>query len=144
MKGRQVGQLGEDLALEYLEKQGVHILARNYNAYGGEIDLVGYRRGVLLFVEVKTRTGTQWGTGAEAMDEEKLRRIERAAKQFSRAHEEHGKISVLYWPGIWVPRRIRHRRVDGIEIYLYPDGTPKSINRIEDIGYEIRQHPRTE
>ncbi len=144
MRGSQVGKIGEDLAFDYLEKQGVRILARNYSVYGGEIDLVGFRRGVLLFVEVKTRTGTQWGTGAEAMDEEKIRHVERAAKGFSRAHEEKGKIPVLYWPGIWVPRRIRHRRVDGIEIYLYPDGTLKSISRIEDIGYEIRQYPRTE
>ncbi|MBQ9795215.1 MAG: YraN family protein [Clostridia bacterium] len=144
MRGHKVGKLGEDLALQYLEKQGVRILARNYNVYGGEIDLIGFRRGVLLFVEVKTRTGTQWGTGAEAMDGEKIRHVERAAREFSKAHEEYGKIPVLYWPGIWVPRRIRHRRIDGIEVYLYPDGTPKSINRIEDIGYEIRQHPRTE
>ena len=144
MRGHKVGKLGEDLALHYLEKQGVRILARNYSVYGGEIDLVGFRRGVLLFVEVKTRTGTQWGTGVEAMGGEKIRHVERAAKEFSRAHEERGKIPVLYWPGIWVPRRIRHRRVDGVEVYLYPDVTPKSINRIEDIGYEIRQHPRTE
>lgn len=144
MRGHKVGKLGEDLALQYLEKQGVRILARNYNVYGGEIDLIGFRRGVLLFVEVKTRTGTQWGTGAEAMDGEKIRHVERAAREFSKAHEEYGKIPVLYWPGIWVPRRIRHRRIDGIEVYLLPDGTPKSINRIEDIGYEIRQHPRTE
>lgn len=144
MNGRRVGKLGEELALQYLEKQGVRILTRNYSVHGGEIDLVGFYRGTLLFVEVKTRTGTQWGTGAEAMDEEKLRRVERAAKEFSRAHEENGRIPVLYWPGIWVPRRIRHRRIDGVEVYLYPDGTPKSINRIEDIGYEIRQHPRTE
>ena len=144
MRGHKVGKLGEDLALQYLEKQGVRILVRNYNVYGGEIDLIGFRRGVLLFVEVKTRTGTQWGTGAEAMDGEKIRHVERAAREFSKAHEEYGKIPVLYWPGIWVPRRIRHRRIDGIEVYLHPDGTPKSINRIEDIGYEIRQHPRTE
>lgn len=144
MRGHKVGKLGEDLALQYLEKQGVRILARNYNVYGGEIDLIGFRRGVLLFVEVKTRTGTQWGTGAEAIDGEKIRHVERAAREFSKAHEEYGKIPVLYWPGIWVPRRIRHRRIDGIEVYLHPDGTPKSINRIEDIGYEIRQHPRTE
>ena len=144
MKSNRVGKLGEDLAAEFLEKQGVRILARNYSVYGGEIDLVGFRRGVLLFVEVKTRSGTQWGTGEEAMGEEKIRHVERAAKQFSRLHEQNGKISVLYWPGIWISRRIRHRRIDGVEIYLNPDGTQKSVRRIEDIGYEIRQHPRTE
>ena len=144
MKPSQVGKLGERLAEDFLREKGVTVLARNYSVHGGEIDLVGFRRGVLLFVEVKTRTGNTWGTGAEAMGEEKLRRVERAAKEFLRVHVPEGKISVPFWLGIWMPRRIRHMRVDGVEVNLHPDGTPKSINHIEDMGYEIRQHPRTE
>ncbi len=144
MKPSEVGKLGERLAENFLRRKGVAILARNYSVYGGEIDLVGFRRGVLLFVEVKTRTGTTWGTGAEAMGEEKLRRVEKAAKAFLHTHAPYGKLSVPFWFGTWMPRRIRHTRVDGVEVYLHPDGTPKSINHIEDMGYEIRQHPRTE
>ena len=132
MKPSQVGKLGERLAEDFLRGKGIKILSRNFAVHGGEIDLVGYRRGVLIFVEV----------GAEAMGEEKLRCVEKAAKAFLRTHAPHGKLSVPFWFGTWVPATIRHMRVDGVEVNLHPDGTPKSINHLEDMGYEIRQHPR--
>lgn len=142
MTPAQVGKLGERLAEEFLRGKGVTILSRNYSVHGGEIDLIGFHRGTLIFAEVKTRTGNTWGTGAEAMGEEKLRCVERAAKAFLRAHAPGGKLSVPFWFGTWMPRRIRHMRIDGVEVNLHPDGTPKSINHLEDMGYEIRQHPR--
>lgn len=142
MKPSQVGKLGERMAEDFLRRKGVAVLARNFSVHGGEIDLIGYRRGVLLFIEVKTRTGNTWGTGAEAMGEEKLRCVERAAKAFLRTHAPYGRISVPFWFGTWVSRTIRHMRIDGVEVTLHPDGTPKSINHLEDMGYEIRQHPR--
>lgn len=144
MKPSQVGKLGERLAEDFLRRKGMAVLARNYSVHGGEIDLVCFRGGTLIFAEVKTRTGTSWGTGAEAMGEEKLRCVERAAKAFVRAHAPYGRISVPFWFGTWMPRRIRHMRVDGVEVNLHPDGTLKNINYIEDMGYEIRQHPRTD
>lgn len=144
MNRAEIGRLGERLAEEFLQAQGIHILAKNYSVHGGEIDLVGYRRGGLIFYEVKTRTGTSWGTAAEAIHEEKLRSVERAAKQFFFAHVKNGRVPVLYGAAIWLPRRVRYQRIDGIEVYLHPDGSLKSINKIEDMGYEIRQHARTE
>lgn len=140
MNRAQVGKLGESLAESYLQKQGVRILAKNYSVHGGEIDLVGYRRGGLIYYEVKTRTGTSWGTARDAMHEEKIRSVERAAKQFARQHVSFGKVPVCYPIGLWIPRRVRFQRIDGIEVYLHPDGTLQSINKIEDMGYEIRQH----
>ncbi len=143
-KGAWVGRQGEQLASEYLKKQGVRLLARNYNVHGGEIDLIGYRRGGLLFFEVKTRTGDRWGTPAEAIGEQKLRCIERAAHAFLRQFASSGSIPVQYAGLVWLKRRIRYCRIDGIEVYLHTDGTLQRINRIEDMGYEIRQHARTE
>lgn len=140
MTRAEVGKRGESLAEAYLQKQGVRILAKNYSVHGGEIDLVGYRRGGLVYYEVKTRTGTSWGTARDAMHEDKIRSVEHAAKQFARQHVSYGKVPVCYPLGIWIPRRVRFQRVDGIEVYLNPDGTTQSINKIEDIGYEIRQH----
>lgn len=140
MTRAEIGKRGEMLAEEYLQKQGVRILAKNYSVHGGEIDLVGYHRGGLVYYEVKTRTGTSWGTARDAMHEDKIRSVEYAAKQFARQHVSYGKVPVCYPLGIWIPRRVRFQRVDGIEVYLNPDGTTQSINKIEDIGYEIRQH----
>ncbi len=144
MNRAEIGRLGERLAAEHLEKQGVRILAKNYSIHGGEIDLIGFRRGGLLYFEVKTRTGNSWGTPAEAISREKLRCMERTAKEFIRTHAGDGKVPVLYSFGICIPRRIRYQRIDGIEVFLRPDGSLDKINRIEDMGYEIRQHARTE
>lgn len=140
MTRAEVGKRGETLAEEYLQKQGVRIVAKNYSVHGGEIDLIGYRRGGLIYYEVKTRTGVSWGTARDAMHEDKIRSVEYAAKQFVRQHVSYGNIPVCYPLGLWIPRRVRFQRIDGIEVYLNPDGTLQSINRIEDIGYEIRQH----
>lgn len=142
MRSGEVGWLGERLAEDYLKKHGVRILARNYSVHGGEIDLIGFCRGGLLYIEVKTRTGESWGSGADAIHREKLRRIERAAKAFAHAHISGGKVPVFYGFGLRLPRRVRYQRIDGIEVYLQKDGSLQKINRIEDMGYEIRQHTR--
>ena len=142
MTGAEIGKLGERLAEAFLEKQGVRILAQNYSVHGGEIDLVGFSRGGLLYFEVKTRTGTGWGTPAEAIHREKLRRVERAAREFARAHVSGGRVPVFYPFGLRLLRRVRYQRIDGIEVYLHADGSLQKINRIEDMGYEIRQHAR--
>ena len=140
MNRAQIGKHGESLAENYLQKLGVHILAKNYSVHGGEIDLVGYRRGGLIYYEVKTRTGTSWGTARDAMHQEKIRSVEHAAKQFARQHVRYKKVPVCHRFGIWLPRRVRFQRVDGVEVYLAPNGALQSINIIEDMGYEIRQH----
>lgn len=144
MKSGEIGRLGERLAEAYLEKQGVRILARNYSVHGGEIDLIGFCRGGLLYIEVKTRTGEGWGSAAEAIHREKLRCIERAAKAFAREHVSGDKVPVFYGFGLRLHRRVRYQRIDGIEVYLHGNGSLQKINRIEDMGYEIRQHAREE
>jgi len=47
------GRLGEDIAKEYLEKQGYKIISQNFRTKTGEIDLIAEKRGTLVFVEVK-------------------------------------------------------------------------------------------
>ena len=57
----QVGRKYEDLAAEYLKKQGYRILERNYRCRKGEIDLIGIQEGYLCFVEVKYRSSGEFG-----------------------------------------------------------------------------------
>ena len=63
---KQTGRAGEEAAGRYLEKKGFRVIASDYATSGGELDLVTYRRGALVFVEVKTRSGNAFGTPAEA------------------------------------------------------------------------------
>ncbi|MGD0499549.1 MAG: YraN family protein [Bryobacteraceae bacterium] len=80
------GRVGEDLAHRYLRRRGCAIVARNYQppAGGGELDLVAWQGATLVFVEVKTRTVTDFGTPDRAVDREKRVRVERAARDYAR------------------------------------------------------------
>ena len=52
---QNTGQLGEDIAVKYLEKHGYRILERNYRKPWGEIDIVTQQNDELIFIEVKTQ-----------------------------------------------------------------------------------------
>lgn len=74
------------MAAEHLAKRGWDVLARNYRAGPKEIDLVVARRGVVAFVEVKTRATASGGTPLEPIGRSKRRAVEAAARQWIRAH----------------------------------------------------------
>jgi len=73
---------GEDGACAYLEVQGYRILKRNYRCYSGEIDIIASKDNVLSFVEVKTRSSTQYGLPREAVTYGKQKKIRRAAENY--------------------------------------------------------------
>jgi putative endonuclease len=57
MGNRELGLAGEKAACVYLKRNGYRIISRNYRSPFGEIDIVAFREGVLVFCEVKTRSG---------------------------------------------------------------------------------------
>lgn len=76
----RTGNLGEDLACEYLKKQGYKILERNYRIRGGEIDIVAMDKNYLVFVEVKARLSHEYGKPAESMTPWKIKYLIKTAK----------------------------------------------------------------
>ena len=70
-----LGKLGEDLACRELARRGYAVLARRYRTRFGEIDIVCEHDGTIVFVEVKARKTTRFGTAAEAIPFWKRRRI---------------------------------------------------------------------
>jgi len=86
-----LGARGERLAARYLRRRGFAIVARNFRGRAGEIDLVGLDGDVLVFVEVKTRSGERWGRPDEAVDRRKQRQMERVAEEFVRRHRLHDR-----------------------------------------------------
>jgi putative endonuclease len=61
----RLGAQGEAIAAAHLEAQGLHITDRNYRSRYGEIDLVAEEGDTLVFVEVKARRATAYGTPEE-------------------------------------------------------------------------------
>lgn len=76
---RDLGQAGEDLAADVLAARGFRILERGYRTRMGEIDLIAAKDGLLVFIEVKTRSSLACGRPSEAVDARKQARILRAA-----------------------------------------------------------------
>jgi putative endonuclease len=78
---RQLGQLGEDLAAQHLERLGYEIVARNHRTRHGELDIVAADRTTLVFVEVKTRRA---GPGApfDALHDRKRGQVRRLAAEY--------------------------------------------------------------
>ena len=69
------GKRGEDEAAKYLERRGYKVLTKNYRCRLGEIDIVARDGDTIVFVEVKTRGGSDFGEGVESVDVRKQRRI---------------------------------------------------------------------
>lgn len=82
LSGSVSGRGGEHIAEEYLLRKGAVILAKNYKAAGGEIDLIARMDGRLVFVEVKARFGRRYGSPGEAITKDKAARVRRAAAAF--------------------------------------------------------------
>lgn len=87
MEKRDLGMKGEDCAAHYLKYMGYEILERNFRCRYGEIDIVALDGDTLCFVEVKTRSRTDYGLPCQAVDRRKILHIKRCAYVYLRAHE---------------------------------------------------------
>lgn len=79
MMKQKIGKSGEDIAARYLRQQGYRILGRGVHAGRlGELDIVAFRDGMLVFVEVKARRTSRFGSPEEAVTSQKVQKLQRA------------------------------------------------------------------
>jgi putative endonuclease len=80
------GRRAEDLAHRFLKAEGYTIVARNYRLAAGdaEADLIAWEGGTLVIVEVKSRKSDEFGPPERAFDQDKLRQVQTAARQYAR------------------------------------------------------------
>ncbi len=76
---QRVGKAGEAAARSYLQRKGYRVAEVNYRSPYGEIDIVAFHGSILVFVEVRTRTGSSFGTPEESITAEKLNHLKRTA-----------------------------------------------------------------
>ena len=79
------GRHAEDLACDYLERQGLRVVERNYRCKAGELDLVMQHGDVLVFVEVRYRRSPRFGGAAASVDRRKQAKLITAALHFMQA-----------------------------------------------------------
>ena len=83
---RQIGSKYEQLAADYLKKQGYCIVERNYYTPYGEIDIIAKQDEVLVFVEIKYRSNRRYGAATDAVDHRKQWRISKSAMYYYAYH----------------------------------------------------------
>ena len=87
MNTRKKGAAYEQVAMEYLQRQGVVILEHNYRNRKGEIDIIGQHGEYTVFFEVKYRKDTAKGDPVEAVGYGKQRTICRVADHYRMIHQ---------------------------------------------------------
>jgi len=98
--------IGEDAACNFLLKKGYKILERNFRKGYGEIDIIATHKGVLVFIEVKTRSSSRYGTPFDAISSGKLKTLLKGANFYKyMLHNELpdamrvDAIGVIVWGG---------------------------------------------
>ena len=84
MQKKELGKKGEEIALRFLKKHGYRILERNYACKMGEVDIIAKEKDTLVFVEVKTRTSTEFGPPQLAVNSSKQRQLSKVALTYLR------------------------------------------------------------
>lgn len=96
MNTREKGTEQEQLAATYLEARGMKIAEQNFRCRQGEIDIVGYHNGYLVFVEVKYRKNTQKGSALEAVNKRKQQQICKVADYYRYTRKVSARTGIRY------------------------------------------------
>jgi putative endonuclease len=78
----KLGQLGEDLAVDFLQKNGYEILDRNWRFQKAEVDIIAQKKDVLAVVEVKTRSSLEFGLPQDFVNPKKIQLLVKAINEY--------------------------------------------------------------
>jgi putative endonuclease len=113
---RRFGDFGERVAASHLEKQGYEILERNWSTREGEIDIIAKLGDTLLFVEVRSRQGRNFGLPEESITGRKASHVRAAAAAYAQEH----------------PEAPANQRIDVVVLELDAKGRVMRVEQIEN------------
>ena len=115
-KRKEVGAIGEKLAADLLKKRGYKIIQRNFRCREGEIDIIAQKDECLVFVEVRTKKNTAFGTPEESVTLSKREKLIALANTYIQAYNKP--------PQSW--------RIDVVAVELTPDNRVSRLEHIEN------------
>lgn len=121
----ELGHTGEEAAARYLMFHDYSIRSMNWRTGHKEIDIVAEKRGLLVFVEVKSRRDEAYGLPEDAVDEEKIHNLVSAADTYMRYYELDMPVrfDIITVTGLSKPFHIRHIK-NAFSSPLYGSGQP--------------------
>ncbi|WP_026904102.1 YraN family protein [Pedobacter glucosidilyticus] len=87
-----LGKNGEQIAKDFLEQQGFEILDENWCFGKAEVDLIAFKHKTIIFIEVKTRSGSAFGQPEDFVDVKKQRLLTDAAEEYVYLMNHQGEI----------------------------------------------------
>ena len=124
MNNQTLGKLGEQIAVSYLRNQGYKIIETNFYKKWGEIDIIAIEpkaskgKGVLVFVEVKTRREFDFITPEESISSKKISSLKKTALFYKNSHKDFPEVL----------------RIDFVGVVLNKENNPIKINLIKNIS----------
>jgi len=114
---KELGDLGEGIAKKFLKSKGLKFIESNFKFKNKEIDLIfcDKKNKIIIFVEVKTRTGKEYGEPERAINSYKQLNVRQAASVFIMKNDEYEKFD---------------RRFDSVSVFMGND--KPEINHIEN------------
>lgn len=118
MNKKELGDIGETLAIQYVQSKGYKILSKNFRCKFGEIDIIAKYKNFYVFIEVKTRKNLIFGRPIEAVNSKKIAHMLKTIRFYLKKNNiSNADI-----------------RIDAIEIILI-DLKNYKINHLENIYY---------
>ena len=116
------GKWGEQEAAKYLRKEGYVLLSAGYRTRHGELDIIAEKDGIIVVVEVKTRSAFDFARGIDAVSPHKIRRMKSAAMAYISSRNDD-----------------RPLRFDVIEILAgeFRDDPPKELNHYKNVYIDM-------
>lgn len=78
----ELGEKGEQLAVEFLQKEGYTILEKNWRFKKAEVDIIAQKKDMLVSVEVKTRTSNYFGNPQDFVNQKKIQLLVEAINEY--------------------------------------------------------------
>jgi putative endonuclease len=116
MKRKEIGEAGEKLAKNFLKKKGYRIRQTNFRCRQGEIDIIAEKKGYLVFVEVRTKSTSDFGSPEESVTFAKKEKLIASALTYLNENRN--------LPESW--------RIDFVAVELDRDGKATRIEIIEN------------
>lgn len=95
MFNHQTGKIAEDFASDHLKRKGYSIIERNFHSRFGEIDIIAKKNDTLIFVEVKAKTGNDFGTPEEMINSKKISKVRRMAEIYLNGNSSLCRIDIV-------------------------------------------------
>ena len=115
MNRKETGDLGEKLARKFLKKNGYRIKETNFRCPYGEIDIIAEKKDYLVFVEVRTKGSSHFGTPEESITFSKKEKLIASALAYLNASPDPYSLWRIDFVAVELDRDNRATRIELIE-----------------------------